>query len=250
MIAAFACRRFIQVAFSLWKIAREVIVYAWPHRGFFAGERLETFICEKLRSSRKLAPFRAELEGQALTFGRVAQLRAAHPDDPRLEFVPLILTVTDLAKRELVLISSYDSRFADLPVAKAVRASAGFPVFFRPIDVDSGSLAGCYVDGGVIANYPAWIFSRQLRRSLSETATYRDLATRPWLNIGLRLVNDTAAVSATTPGSFIRAMFDMARGQIRNQLEKALSDALPRTLTIDQPRTRSGRLTKFWISIN
>jgi predicted acylesterase/phospholipase RssA len=245
VIAPVVCRRPMYLIRSLWIIACEILAHPWPQRGFFSGERFETFICQKLRDSPKLAAFRAELDGQPLTFGRVAALSAAHPEDDRVVFVPLILTATDLGKRELVLIASYDERYADLPIAKAVRASAGFPIFFKPIDFASDLLSGCYVDGGVIANYPAWVFSRELRRVLSDTADYREVSTRPWLNIGLRMAGGAGAAGAATTGGFLRAMFDLVRGRVRDQLETALSAQLPRTLTIDQPYDDSGAPHNF-----
>jgi predicted acylesterase/phospholipase RssA len=244
-VAGVVCHRILALLQSIWKIGWSVLAHPWPHRGFFSGERFEVFICEKLRDSPRLRPFRAELDGNPLTFGRITELRNAHPDDPQLDLVPLILTATNLDNRELVLIASYDETFADYEVAKAVRASAGFPVFFQPVAVSSGAHAGSHVDGGVIANYPAWVFSRRLRAGLSETEEYHDLATRPWLNIGLRVAAGPSARSASSPGGFLRAMFDLARGQIRDQLEKALSAPLPRTLTIEQPNDRTGAPVNF-----
>ena len=201
---------------------------------------MEQFIAEKLLESPRLAPFRAELEGTPLTFGRITDLMAAHPDDDRLYFVPLILTATDLSRRELTLIASHDPGFSNFEIAKAVRASAGFPVFFRPTEMPAGSPSGCYVDGGVIANYPAWVFSRELRRLLSNTPDYRYVATRPWLNIGLGLASVPGAAGVNTPGGFLRAMYDLARGRVRDQLERALSSPLPHTITVDQPENECG----------
>ena len=244
VVALVVCRRLIRWASAMWRIARDILDSPWAQRGFFKGDQFEAFINEKLINSPRINPYALELDGQPLTFGRIAKLRADHPDDILLDFVPLILTATNLDKRELILISSYDNSFSEFPVARAVRASAGFPVFFRPIDFTSGDLSGCYVDGGVIANYPAWVFSRRLRSSLYGSE-YQDLARRPWLNIGLRVTGDPLSRSAATPGGFLRAIFDLVRGQIRDQLEKALSDPLPRTLTIEQPSTNAGAPQNF-----
>jgi predicted acylesterase/phospholipase RssA len=244
-VAGIVCRRLIHLVKSLWGIGWNVLEHPWPSRGFFSGQKFEDFICERLRESPRLSSFRAELDGRPLTFGLITELKNANPDDSRLDFVPLILTATNLDKRELVLITSYDPAFADCEVAKAVRASAGFPVFFQPLALASKAHSGSFVDGGVIANYPAWVFSRRLRATLSETADYRELATRPWLNIGLRVSGAPGALSAESPGGFLRAMFDLARGQIRDQLEKALSAPLPRTLTIEQPIDKTGAPLNF-----
>jgi hypothetical protein len=88
----------------------------------------------------------------------------------------------------------------------------------------------------MISNFPAWVFSRELRRHMAESGMYRDLAIRPWLNIGLRVVSDPADPAAPNerPGEFIRSLFDLFRGQVRNELEKALAAQLPRVVSILQ----------------
>jgi hypothetical protein len=176
-----------------------------------------------------------------LTFGWVAQLVEEQEDENLEEIVPLILTATNLTTRKLILIRSYDDQFHSLSVARAVRASAGFPVFFRPVDFQSPRFEGWYVDGGMISNFPAWVFSRELRRRMAESGMYRNLAIRPWLNIGLRVVSDPADPAAPDeqPGEFIRSLFDLFRGQVRNELENALAAQLPRAIPILQPTSRT-----------
>ena len=228
-------RRVIALIRDVCWFASEIFRHPLPHRGFFTGDRFQEFLDERLKASPYFSAYRGEIRGE-FTFGDVERLRAAHPGDVNLKrVVPLILTATNLESRRLVLIASFRKEFDKVPIAQAVRASAGFPVFFRPAKIDGIVASGWHVDGGVIANHPAWVFSRSLRVSVSGPHLYPDLATRPWLNVGLRVVANSAAPPADGPNGFLRSIFDLATGHARNALEEALSSPLPRAFAIEQP---------------
>ena len=232
----------VEAAGRVLRAYREIHALGYERRGFFAGDRFEAFLDESLKASPRFAPYRQELGEASLTFGRVKELWRAHQGNGGLDaIVPLILTATNLTTRELVLITSYEDRFDDLSIARAVRASAGFPIFFRPVELRCPGAEGWYVDGGVIANFPSWVFSRELRRRMAGIERYRDLASRPWLNIGLRVVADRPVVASPTekPSDFFASIGELARGQVRNELEKALVADLPRTIPIEQPVSRT-----------
>ena len=180
--------------------------------GVSSPERLsKLFIDECLKDSPLFRPHRNELGNGPLTFGRVKELVEDEDNQQLNGVVPLILTATNLTTQKLVLFNSYENSFDSLPIAKAVRASAGFPVFFKPVEVDCLDAAGLYVDGGMISNFPAWVFSRELRRNLARSGRYRDLATRPWLNVGLRVVTDRAKTAASDgqPSALLVSLFDL-----------------------------------------
>jgi predicted acylesterase/phospholipase RssA len=246
ILAVLVCRNLIWLLCSIASIIIEILTHPWPRRGFFSGDALEEFIHQKLCDSPKLSPFKNELDGQPLTFGALTNLQDPEREGEQLDLVPLILTATDLNTRELVLIASHEPRYATFPIAKAVRASAGFPVFFTPVEFSSELSPGCYVDGGVVANCPAWIFSREFRRMLiSGSPWLRDLGARPWANIGLRLARDTKAAIATSPGGYLQAMYDLLRGKIRDQLEDELAAPLPHMIPMEQPEVSSGAPPRF-----
>jgi NTE family protein len=62
-------------------------------------------------------------------------------------------------------------RFPDMPLVTAVRISMSFPLFFSAIR--SGSRNDCYVDGGVMLNYPIKLFDRQRYIMENETDAAR-----------------------------------------------------------------------------
>ena len=88
------------------------------------------------------------------------------------EFNPpaLFVTATNVTGRKLEVFNSIDPQYKHVPIGKAVRASAGFPVFFRPAEFRETRFAGWYADGGIVSNYPAWIFSKEFRVRLDGLA--------------------------------------------------------------------------------
>jgi predicted acylesterase/phospholipase RssA len=247
---------------------------AWslrPHirrNGFFSGDKLEAFIERCLRNSPKLKG-KFPQDTPPLTFGMVRELGRQHPGDDESYFCPLILTATNLSTRELVLIRSYELedegegkdtkyKFADLSIAKAVRASAGVPFFLRPVQMTCGMERGWYVDGGVISNFPAWVFSSELRRQLAKIDEYRDVARRPWLSIGLKQVERPKSAEAGRAGNgatlgfrdFAGSILGLLTGQARNELESALTTRLPRHVAVDQLYDETGFKDKDFLKID
>ncbi|MEJ6395102.1 patatin-like phospholipase family protein [Gymnodinialimonas sp. 2305UL16-5] len=71
---------------------------------------------------------------------------------------PLRIVATDLDSGQLRLFPSRPEDL-NLPVAKAVTASACVPGIFAPVEI--GGIR--YVDGGLVSNLPAWVFDTELR---------------------------------------------------------------------------------------
>ncbi len=164
----------------------------------------------------------------------------AEKDPERSYRPPLLLTATNLNTRRLELISSLDDRYLDVPIAKAVRASAGFPVFFRPLELpgapDGG---GWFIDGGVVSNFPIWAFSEAFRGQLRESRIYDDIAPLPWIRIGLRVIERPedrmeadVERDVSQPFPFFRAMLSMFVGTARNQLEEIISSRSARAIVV------------------
>jgi predicted acylesterase/phospholipase RssA len=168
-----------------------------------------------------------------ITFGKVFDLMKQNQTFFR---PPLLLTATNLSRRRLELISSVDPRHSDMPIAAAVRASAGFPIFFRPREFGKGLIKEWFVDGGVISNFPIWTFSDAFRQEIAKSEFYSAFAWRPWVRIGLRVVDDVEAPDdLSKPGLFFKAIVGMLTGAARNQLEDILAGLNTRSIVIKQP---------------
>ena len=89
-------------------------------------------------------------------------------DDPAADGLPedrayrLVVTVSDLSRSRLARLPWDLPQYGldDLPVARAVRASAAIPFFFRPVRVDAPGGEVTWVDGGLLSNYPIGLFDR------------------------------------------------------------------------------------------
>jgi NTE family protein len=107
------------------------------------------------------------------TFG---DLRDAHPYDP------LQVVVSDITARRILLLPRDAVLFGiepdELEVALALRMSSSIPIIYEPVRLTSvsDSTEHLLVDGGMLSNFPLWIFDRQ---NDPETEV-----------IGLRLVED------------------------------------------------------------
>jgi NTE family protein len=47
------------------------------------------------------------------------------------------------------------------PIAKAIRMSCSLPYFFEPVKLKSRNETSIVVDGGVLSNFPMWLFDQQ-----------------------------------------------------------------------------------------
>lgn len=135
--------------------------------GLFSGERLVTEMDTWLRRAitvrlNALPAHRRDPQvesvaaalrgGRPLTFRMIGILVEAKV--PGLK--SLVITAFDRMTGQLVAFDSDDrhSRFADVPVAVAIRASAGLPVVFTPVALQVGARRLKLVDAGVAARVP------------------------------------------------------------------------------------------------
>lgn len=209
-------------------------------RGVFTGRNFELEIDRLLRQGIKRlelpvpVPPPGKDNGRLLTFGDFRRLGAAH-DWP---FPPLFLAATNLRSRQMDLFDSTNPAYDFLEVARAVRASAGFPLFFRPVDIHFPNQDASYIDGGVICNFPAFVFEDAFRQRLLQLKEYNAVAMRPWIHIGLRLTDGErphVARELHDSTSFLKAIVALATGAARTDLEGRLANMISRSLSIAQP---------------
>lgn len=129
-------------------------------KGIYEGERFQEWMREML--SLKL---RSEEETSAsLTFGELPR-----PQSDNLRFEHRVQIVTsDLTTRDLLILPQQAERLGvrpdDLAVAVTVRMSTSIPIFFEPVwfpEEAEGRERHLLVDGGVLSNFPVWLFDVQ-----------------------------------------------------------------------------------------
>ena len=139
------------------------------HDGLYQGQYLEDFLSGVLGDLgvRTFADL-AVPETDPLAEGQPPRSRSR-----------LVVTVSDLSRSRLVRLpwDLRDYDLEDLPVARAVRASAAIPFFFRPVRVPTSTGEATWVDGGLLSSFPVGLFDR------ADTAEPR------WPTFGVRLTS-------------------------------------------------------------
>lgn len=91
-------------------------------------------------------------------FGDLRHPAGGHRFDHRLQVI-----ASDLTHRRLLVLPGDVRRYGlnpdDLEVARAVRMSGSVPFFYRPVLLRPGR--GVVVDGGLLSNFPVWIFDAE-----------------------------------------------------------------------------------------
>jgi len=100
--------------------------------------------------------------------------------------IDIRIVAADLQNRSYVVLSK--DGYADLELYKAVRASMSIPLLFKPFPYTDNNY---FVDGGVVSNFPAWIFQDEADKTV----------------LGLRLESDTFK-EINSFGSFGSALFN------------------------------------------
>jgi NTE family protein len=115
-------------------------------------------------------------------FEQWLQLAKSPPQgDDRLRFkhldVPLKIIASDIDAQAPIVFSA--QRTPDVPIARAVSASIAIPFFFKPVREEIDGKERTLVDGGLVANFPVWVFDVERRRTLAPTVGFRFLEAVP-----------------------------------------------------------------------
>lgn len=126
-------RTLLPVPFMKW-------INVYRHLGLYKGKALEKWFYKKLAAKdiytfSDLPKDSLKIIASDVTNGRMIVL----PDD----------------------LSSYGLNSDDFSVARALRMSCGIPFFFEPVKLTTGKGESVVVDGGVLSNFPLWIFDDQ-----------------------------------------------------------------------------------------
>lgn len=112
-------------------------VNVYNHLGLYKGKELEKWFFHRLAAKG------------VYTFG----------DLPRDS---LKLVASDLTNGRIIVLPDdlhkYDIDANNFSVACALRMSCGIPFFFEPVTLKTGKGESIIVDGGVLSNFPLWIF--------------------------------------------------------------------------------------------
>ncbi len=123
-------KTFLPLPFMKW-------VNVYNHLGLYKGKALEKWFFQKLAAKG------------VYTFGDL-------PKDS------LKLVASDLTNGRMIVLPDdlhkYHIDAENFSVACALRMSCGIPFFFEPVTLKTGKGESVIVDGGVLSNFPLWIF--------------------------------------------------------------------------------------------
>ncbi|WHX65360.1 patatin-like phospholipase family protein [Peribacillus frigoritolerans] len=98
---------------------------------------------------------------EAWVAGKLAERNVVTFKDVRPKSLRII--TSDISNGKLVVLPddlpNYGIDPGAFPVAKAVRMSCSIPYFFEPVKLNVGKSKFLFVDGGVLSNFPMWLFN-------------------------------------------------------------------------------------------
>ncbi|MFB5936977.1 patatin-like phospholipase family protein [Peribacillus frigoritolerans] len=98
---------------------------------------------------------------EAWVAGKLAERDVVTFKDVRPKSLRII--TSDISNGKLVVLPddlpNYGIDPSAFPVAKAVRMSCSIPYFFEPVKLNVGKSKFLFVDGGVLSNFPMWLFN-------------------------------------------------------------------------------------------
>ncbi len=153
-------------------------------KGIYEGDYFEEWL-RKLLKAKDATTFGKLLAPEGSLYRHRLQVLASDISEGRLVVLPSGL-------------SHYGLDADSFDVARAVRMSMSIPVFFEPV-VQSGRY---FVDGGLLSNFPVWLFDRQPSEDEESDPPPR------WPTFGFKLVEPTDGKPAEidTIVSFLKAL--------------------------------------------
>ncbi|SFJ31893.1 patatin-like phospholipase family protein [Thermoflavimicrobium dichotomicum] len=115
----------------------------WLKKGMYSGDALEKWLASLLKAKgiETFSDFQGDTELHVIASDITLSQLLVLPDD----------------------LINYGYKKEEISVARAVRMSASIPYFFQPVKIRHQShRTHCYiVDGGVLSNFPVWLFDQE-----------------------------------------------------------------------------------------
>lgn len=148
----------------------------------------------------------------------------------------LKIIVSDITKRTIVIlpddIVNYGEDPMEMDIVDAVTMSISIPFFFKPHTLNTSTGKSVLVDGGLLSNFPVWIF---------------DVDRKPrWPTFGFRLLENNRSYSSQGKNNLVQYSLDII-STVLDRNENVYLDDKNRVRTIDLP-TLGVKTTNFNIS--
>ncbi|QGU94751.1 phospholipase [Clostridium bovifaecis] len=121
----------------------------------------------------------------------------------------LKIIASDITRGDMLILPDdlilYGMEPLEFPIATAVRMSIGIPLLFKPVKLKYKNETSFIVDGGILSNYPIWIFDGE------DTPT--------WPTFGLKLIEDSTSLTARGKNDIFSFVFDIVGTMINKNEE-------------------------------
>lgn len=126
----------------------------------------------------------------------------------------LKIIASDITKKDIMILPDdlrkYDIDPMNFEIAKAVRMSTSIPFYFKPIKLRYKNGESLIVDGGLLSNFPIWIF---------------DVKGRPrWPTLGFKLMDNVKSNSSSGKTDVVSYLLDIINTVVNRNEEIYLSD--------------------------
>ena len=126
----------------------------------------------------------------------------------------LKIIASDITKRKILILPDdlldYGIDPMEFEIAKAVRMSAGIPICFNPIKLKYKDGVSYIVDGGILSNFPVWIF---------------DVKEAPrWPTFGFRFAGPVERIPSTGNLDFLSYVFKIFESVVEEDQSVFLND--------------------------
>ncbi|WP_392486257.1 patatin-like phospholipase family protein [Haloimpatiens sp. FM7315] len=148
----------------------------------------------------------------------------------------LKIIATDITKKDMLILPDDLKRYnidpKEFEIARAVRMSIGIPFVFKPIEFKYGNNCSYVVDGGILSNFPIWIF---------------DVKSKPkWPTFGFQLQENKPANTFIGKKDLISYTLDVISTLLdRNEMRYIRDKDMVRTISIP---TLGVKTTEFNLS--
>lgn len=148
-------------------------------------------------------------EKDVATFGDLLNPDADDPDDPGQRW-RLRVIASDVTNKRMLVLPKDARRLGiepdDLDVGYAVRMSMSIPIFFEPVVHESAGNKTVVVDGGMLSNFPVWLFDRKDKRPRWPTFGLLLAEPDPREELGARLENEDPIAESSSIVDYLKDM--------------------------------------------
>ena len=186
------------------------------YKGLYSGDKIEAWITKYLEKKGKLKFKDVSVNGKS-----------------RLKIV-----AADITKKDILVLPDdlvkYGIDPMEFEIAKAVRMSISIPFYFKPVKFKYKNDMSYVVDGGVLSNFPIWIF---------------DVSGKPrWPTFGFKFIDPKITSKGSGKKDIVSFAFDIINTMLDKNEEIYIKNKnYVRTISIPSSSTKA---TQFDISDN